>query len=106
MGTPTRGFHHVLDNQHREDKMKEQILISTSARSYGYGRAPWKWVSGLTKEERQALKSGNGVVLYDDFTLSGGTHGHPIKQAIYRNGRYLRRVASPELVEKYHQIYK
>jgi len=49
---------------------------------------PWKWVSGLTKSEREAVKNGETVLIYDG-------NEHPMcteyKQVVYKNGRYTHR---------------
>lgn len=39
------------------------ILVSATGRQHGYGSDPYKWVSGLTAEERDAVRAGAVVLV-------------------------------------------
>lgn len=81
-----------------------EMIISITAESHGYGSEPYKWCSGLTKEERTAVKSGQ-VVVYEDDRLSNGNSGHYLRQALHNpRGGYVRTVANDELVAEYERI--
>jgi len=83
--------------------MSTELRVSTRATSHGYGRDKFKWCSGLTAEERAAVKRGE-VVVYMDDALSGGTYGTYLRQATYRGGRYNRCVPSDEVIAEYERI--
>lgn len=65
--------------------MNAQVIISETGKIHGRGSEPYKWVSGLTKSEREAVKRGETVLIYDG-------NKHPMcteyKQVTYHNGRY------------------
>lgn len=80
------------------------MIISTTARSHGYGRDPYKWCSGLTPEERAAVKRGETVV-YVDERLSNGNSGHYLRRAFHNPPRgYIRMVATAAEVAEYERI--
>lgn len=66
-------------------------IISKTGKQHGYGRDPYKWVSGLTKEEKEAVKAGK-VVIITGCRPAHGTHGTTRRVVKYINGRYVPRV--------------
>ena len=67
-------------------------LFSETGVAKGYGTDRYKWVSGLTPEERQAVRNGDTVYIEAD-ARSGGTHGTFYRQVTYTPGYgYSRRV--------------
>ena len=77
------------------------IIISQTAVIHGRGRMPHKWVSGLTKEEKAAVKEGKTVLIrdhnkhvtcvdYKQVTYWKGKHGE----------RYGHKNASPEIIKQ------
>ena len=75
------------------------IIISQSGEGHGWGKAIWKWVSGLTKDEQQAVQDGQ-VVLITGCPKSGGGNGTgtTLRRVIYVGGRYLHRVPTKEML--------
>jgi len=80
------------------------MIISRTAYSIGYGRDRWKFAAGLSKDEREMVKKGLPV-FYIDNRLSGGNHGHLLRVALYRQGRYYRRVATKEECEQFENAF-
>lgn len=62
--------------------------ISETATQHGFGRDPWKWVSGLTREERARVRAGNPV-WFAGRPCNDSPSGWRV--AIYRHGRYIPR---------------
>lgn len=75
------------------------IIISNTGEGRGWGKAIWKWVSGLSKDEQEAVQEGK-VVLITGCPKSGGGNGTgtTLRQVIYRGGRYLHRVPPKEVL--------
>ena len=59
-------------------------IISTTGQIHGRGQDKYRWVSGLTKDEREAVKSGKLVLIFDTNPYSGCEY----KKVIYYNGRF------------------
>jgi hypothetical protein len=66
-------------------------IISKTGKQHGYGTAKYKWVSGLTKAERDAVRDGKKVYITGSRP-AGGNHGTTMRLVRYYNGRYLPRV--------------
>jgi len=67
---------------------------SLTARKHGWGRDHYRWVSGLTAEEREAVKNGEMVWFKIDpwhYTQSG------YKVVVYRRGYDCREPSPIEL---------
>lgn len=64
-------------------------IVSKTGTQKGYGGAPWKWVSGLTRDERDAVRAG-GLVLV--------TGCRPSRQAPHPDLRTVRRVIAQPVV--------
>ncbi len=79
----------------------DKIIISDTGEQHGYGTARYKWVSGLTREEREAVKSGE-IVLITGCRRSGGGNGTgtTVRQVIYEGGRYLPRVPDADTLKR------
>ena len=76
------------------------MIISTTGELHGSGRDPYKWVSYLTRAERQAVQDGELVLILDAPTHGGNP---PYRKVVYQNGRYNHRVPTQEeqnLIEK------
>ena len=86
---------HMNSNHNQETTMamaiattntRPEIIIAASATLHGIGSDPWKWVSGLTSDERDAVDRGDLVVV-----LSNDRHrtyaGHPPFRIVVRYGR-------------------
>lgn len=70
---------------------KSKIIISKTGVINGRGSMRYKWVSGLTAEERKIVRD-DGVVLIEDVEA----HHHTQcgwKQVTYWNGKYYHREA-------------
>jgi hypothetical protein len=65
-------------------------MFSDTGRQHGWGSDPYKWVSGLTKLERETVRNGGIVLITHGVSIHGGNP--PYRQVIYRDGRYLPRV--------------
>jgi hypothetical protein len=78
------------------------MIVSKTAVSHGYGRDPYKWVSGLTNDERAAVRNGETVV-YLDTRLSGGNNGHYLRVVKKLNFRWTRRVADVDTVREFEK---
>lgn len=81
-----------------------KLIVSTTAESHGYGSMPYKWCSGLTRSEKQAVKAGE-IVVYEDDRLSNGNNGHYLRRVLHNPGRgYTRTVASNAEVAEYERM--
>lgn len=76
-------------------------IISTTARAHGWGSDPYKWVSGLTRMERDLVKLGETVIVTQGpdgagIPPSGGGNGtgERWRVARYIGGRWTHRMAS------------
>ena len=74
-----------------------KVLVSTTGVINGRGSARFKWVSYLTKEERDHVKNG-GTVLIEDVGASHHTQCG-WKQVIYYRGKYSHREATKEQIK-------
>jgi hypothetical protein len=65
------------------------MRISKTASSTGWGTAPRKFVTHLTPDEKQAIESGETVVM-TDCPLDGGNHGSDLRKIVRcaDNGEY------------------
>jgi len=61
------------------------MIISTTAVIHGRGRNRFKWVSGLTEQEREAVHRGELVLIRDHNTHHSTTE---YKEVSYSYGRY------------------
>lgn len=64
------------------------MIISATGKIHGRGSDRWKWVSGLTAEERAACRRGELVLIHDTNPHPACT---PYKQVLYKHGRYYHR---------------
>ena len=75
------------------------MKISRTAEQHGFGSMPWKWVSRMTDEERQACRNGEPVFFLSS-RLSGGRHGTFWRKALWSGRHYIpRTVTQDELTE-------
>ena len=70
------------------------ITISTTAQQKGFGKARYKSVAGLTKEEKAAISDGKTIAFKS--RLSGGSYGTEWRVVLYSKGRYYPRVPDAE----------
>ena len=68
-------------------------IVSRSGRICGRGKDYYKWVSHLTPEERDAVKSGGTVLIKDDNSHWTTT---PYKRVIHDGHGYTHRNYYPE----------
>lgn len=81
--------------------------LSTTAVAHGWGTDQWKWVSGLTSDERAIVRRGDGRVLVAGCPPAGGgrpRRGSTVRRVIYvGHGHYAHRVldslCDPEVVQ-------
>lgn len=66
----------------------ERAIISETGIIHGRGCDKFKWVSGLTSEERETVKGGGIVLIRDDCGHHATTE---FKRVIHKNGRYYHR---------------
>lgn len=64
------------------------MIISTTAVIHGRGKNRFKWVSGLTEQERDAVRRGELVLVRDHNTHHTTTE---YKQVSYNYGKYQHR---------------
>ena len=69
------------------------VIISTTGELHGSGSDPYKWVSYLRPAEKQAVKDGELVLIWDAPTHGGNP---PYRKVVYQNGRYNHRVPTQE----------
>ena len=69
-----------------ETNSEAKIVISKTAVAHGWGTALYKWVSGLTPDERRAVRAGQTVIV-TGCPPAGGNHGSTERRVIYRPGR-------------------
>ena len=67
-------------------------IVSTTAQQHGFGRAPFKWVSGATATERAAARVGHLVVFQVRVAVNQYRHRLEWRQMVYKHGRYVPRV--------------
>ena len=67
------------------------IRMSVTGQGHGWGRDPWKWVSRLSRGDRNALRRGE-IVVIGDCPPAGGTHGPTYREARIEVGRYVHRM--------------
>lgn len=72
------------------------IIISETGEIHGRGSMPHKWVSHLSKTEREHVKNGGSVLICDKEAHHNTQCGW--KQVIYRNGRYFHREATQKQI--------
>ena len=83
--------------------MTEDVLISKTAFQNGFG-ARYRTASGLTKEERLALRTGIPVLFKGDVWSRKGQKGTRWREVYFKKfkkyNHYFIRVPSEELLEK------
>ena len=78
----------------------QKAIISQTGVAHGWGSDPFKWVSYLTKEEQQAVKDGQTVLVTGCPPCGGGNRtGCTLRRVIRSNGRYTHRCACVVLAE-------
>ena len=68
-------------------------IISTTGKIHGRGSQPFKWVSGLNKQERIAVRTGTAIVLIAD----DNTHPNCTK---YKQVTYFRGLCGGKYLHK------
>ena len=72
------------------------VIRSKTGVQHGYGTAKYKWVSGLTKTEREAVRAGKRVLICGSRPAGGGhgkgSHGTTCRVVRFISGRYVPRV--------------
>jgi len=63
-----------------------RVIISETGEIHGHGSQQFRWVSYLTREEREAVRCGGIVLVRDDRYPGRGTTEY--KQVTYWRGRY------------------
>ena len=64
--------------------------ISKSGRQHGWGSDRYKWVSGLTADERLAVRQGKVVLITAGVRQHGGNPRY--RKVMFFAGRYIPRV--------------
>ena len=63
-------------------------ITSATGIAHGWGRARYKWVSGLTTTERAAVREGRTVLVRNCPPSGGGNGtGTTVRRVIYQPGR-------------------
>jgi len=65
-------------------------IVSRTGEQHGWGSHPYKWVSGLTPQERQAVRAGRVVLITRGVRTHGGNPNY--RRVFYVRGRYIPRV--------------
>lgn len=87
--------HYDNNGQFQNTEIREvPVVFSDSGVCHGYGSDRYKWVSGLSKDEREMVKNKTGVVIVEAARRSGGNTGTYYREVTYESGRYGRRVPS------------
>ncbi len=73
-------------------------IFSPTAEQVGYGTYPWKYVRGLSFEEKLFVKR-DGIVVFLAERPSGGNNGTLWRYVIYSYGKYRARVADEDMVK-------
>ena len=83
----------------------ETLYISITATQRGFGTDKWKYVVGLTVDERDLGKNGKPIY-FQSTALSGGNHGTYWRKAIWSNswGRFIPRVPDLEIINALGKI--
>ena len=56
-----------MDKQNKQEEIAmNDVIISPTGVIHGRGRQPHRWVSGLSVEERRAVREGKVVLIKDD----------------------------------------
>ena len=82
------------------ERSEGNVIVSTTGKLQGFGRDIYKWVSYLTRAERQAVREGELVVIWGAPTHGGNP---PYRKVVFQDGRFVHRVPTPEeqnLIEK------
>lgn len=75
------------------------IIISKTGEVHGYGSDPYKWVSHLTKEEREAVRAGRVVLVKAGRKSKCGPGGTYWRQAVATPwGRIVQRVPPADVL--------
>jgi hypothetical protein len=77
-----------------------RVMLSRTGKAHGWGSDPWKWVSGLTGDERRAVQDETAIVLVGGCPPDGGGNGlgTRVRQVLYARGRYIHRVPAEEVL--------
>ena len=73
----------------------DEIVVSRTGVGHGWGSDRWKWVSGLTPEERVAVRAGK-IVLITGCPPAGGNYGTTVRQVVAQYGRFGHRLPTRE----------
>ena len=78
-----------------------EIMISRTGQQHGAGSDPYKWVSGLTPEERVAAKSGSALVVVTDSPACRDrrltrSELATVRVVLYKRGHYVPRCVPAE----------
>ena len=80
-------------------KQPTPVLISDTAYCVGWGTHPHKTAQGFSAAERQAIRSRTAIVIISGARPAYGRTGTTYRVAIPgRDGKFYRRVPSPELL--------
>lgn len=77
------------------EELRRSTVIMSDGRCRGFGSDPYKWVSGLTAEERETVRSG-GLVVVDSGHPCDGKNGTTLRKVVLRGNRWTRRCLSSE----------
>lgn len=71
----------------RIDDVKIEVIHSTTGYARGSGSEPYRWVAGLTKQEREAVRAGHLVLVANTLTRSCDWY-----EVTYKSGKWGHRV--------------
>jgi hypothetical protein len=72
------------------------VFLKSSGLAHGWGKDPWKWVSGLSSEAKAAIAAGHVVFIEDCHPSSNGVSGSTRRQVVYSGNRYVHRVLTAD----------
>jgi len=83
--------------------MSRFVIVSDTGVIHGVGTAPFKWVSGLSDSEREAVQRGDRVFIRNPQASHWTQSGWKIVK--YRSGKYFHREPSPADVVAFNHHY-
>jgi hypothetical protein len=84
----------------------KQVIVSETGVVHGHGTAPYKWVSGLSDSEMEAVKSGSALVFIRDNASAGHWTQSGYKVVHYGGGKYFHREPSAGQIRAFNNHFR
>jgi hypothetical protein len=90
----------LRDENRQKALLERNYAVSATAYSTGWGTMPWRWVCGMTPDERQTVRTGSAVVLMRGCPGSDGFgRGTHVREILTYGDRFTHIMPSEDMIK-------